>query len=382
MTTRKRKLKPKIDQFFQDLLPPLHPDEVASLESSILSQGCVHPLIVWKETGILIDGHNRLALCSEHNVPFQVKEASFKDRESVELWIIESQLGRRNVTAYARVELALRYEKLFRKMAKARQGHRSDIRLKSDGSVSAMAEVGKVASVSRDTAYKVKAIKKFASTEVQDKASAGEITINAAYRMAKKSEHIKNLRVSPPPEGKFEVIYADPPWLYESDHFRDRFSAWRYYPTLTDEQIFSLPVPNLAHKNSCLFLWATAAKLEMAIILLNRWGFNYKAHWVWDKDLDNAKHKGTTGFWNKVEHEILLLGTKGTVHVPAPKCRSSSIIKAPRTIHSEKPQEAYKLIEETFPDFKRRVELFARAKRPGWEAWGNEHDIETLSKAS
>ncbi|MFB8797701.1 MAG: hypothetical protein U7126_26530 [Microcoleus sp.] len=61
----------RIDPDFQTLIPPLSAIEFAALKSSILEEGCRDPLVVWTEEKILIDGHNRYAICSAHGIPYQ-----------------------------------------------------------------------------------------------------------------------------------------------------------------------------------------------------------------------------------------------------------------------------------------------------------------------
>lgn len=97
MTTPPRKA-PKIDPEFRDLLNPLTPEEKEGLEALILAEGCREKLIVWDEQDILIDGHNRLDICTRHQKPYQVKYMNFPDRAAVAAWIIQTQLGRRNLT--------------------------------------------------------------------------------------------------------------------------------------------------------------------------------------------------------------------------------------------------------------------------------------------
>lgn len=87
-----------IDPEFRDLIPPLSPEEFDQLEKSVVGQGILSPLLVWKEEGVLIDGHNRHKICTEFKKPFPTKEISFDDREQVKRFIILNQLGRRNVT--------------------------------------------------------------------------------------------------------------------------------------------------------------------------------------------------------------------------------------------------------------------------------------------
>ena len=87
-----------IDPEFRDLIPALAPAELEQLHKSLCASGCYTPLIVWKEEGILIDGHNRYEYCRQHNVDFQTIEMRFSSRDVAKNWIILNQLGRRNVS--------------------------------------------------------------------------------------------------------------------------------------------------------------------------------------------------------------------------------------------------------------------------------------------
>ena len=100
-----------IDPEFRDLIPPLNDEELSMLEESIVANGCESPLIVWN--GVIVDGHNRHAICQKHNIPFAVTEKEFSSREDAMLWMLRNQLGRRNLNSYQRSELALKFEPLI-----------------------------------------------------------------------------------------------------------------------------------------------------------------------------------------------------------------------------------------------------------------------------
>lgn len=95
-----------IDPEFEALIPPLSSEERAGLERSLLAEGCRDALVVWREHGILLDGHNRYALCKIHGIEFRTVELSFRDRIDAKLWMLRNQLGRRNIDTLTRVELA------------------------------------------------------------------------------------------------------------------------------------------------------------------------------------------------------------------------------------------------------------------------------------
>lgn len=89
----------KIDLEFQHCLEPLHPCSKEELEALIKEAGKAHdPLIVWGETGILVDGHHRYEICTRLNLPFTVEHLSFPDRFAVLKFIGRHQAGRRNAS--------------------------------------------------------------------------------------------------------------------------------------------------------------------------------------------------------------------------------------------------------------------------------------------
>ena len=90
-----------IDPEFQDLIPPLAKDELEQLEANILAEGCRDPLVLWANHDILLDGHNRYAVCEKHGLGFRTVRLELPNREAAHNWLIENQLGRRNLTPEA-----------------------------------------------------------------------------------------------------------------------------------------------------------------------------------------------------------------------------------------------------------------------------------------
>ena len=84
-----------IDEEFKNLLPALDEKTYAMLEESLLENGCMHPLVLWD--GILIDGHNRYEICQKHEIPFKTTEKEFASRDEALIWIITTQVARRNL---------------------------------------------------------------------------------------------------------------------------------------------------------------------------------------------------------------------------------------------------------------------------------------------
>jgi N6-adenosine-specific RNA methylase IME4 len=186
-------------------------------------------------------------------------------------------------------------------------------------------------------------------------------------RRAERERELGN-KIAALPDKRFGVIIADPEWQWEPwshETGMDRAAA-NHYPTSCLSVIKSRDVPSIAAKNCVLFLWATVPMVPHALAVMASWGFDYKSHYCWGKD------KFGTGFWNREKHELLLIGTRGKIPCPSPGTQRDSLIMAPRSRHSEKPECFLEMIEQYYPNVP-KIELNRRGKpRPGWEAWGNE----------
>jgi hypothetical protein len=88
----------KIDAELRDFLLPLSDEEEKQLRGSLMVEGCLSPLIVDSITGTLLDGHNRYRICTEKNIPFEIKEISMSRKERQKEFILINQLARRNLT--------------------------------------------------------------------------------------------------------------------------------------------------------------------------------------------------------------------------------------------------------------------------------------------
>jgi hypothetical protein len=96
----------------QELIPPLHTDELQQLEQNIIREGCREALLVWQTTEetiypekkdtntvyVLIDGHNRYSICTKHGIDFKIHLVDFKNLYDARQYMVDNQLGRRNLT--------------------------------------------------------------------------------------------------------------------------------------------------------------------------------------------------------------------------------------------------------------------------------------------
>jgi N6-adenosine-specific RNA methylase IME4 len=197
----------------------------------------------------------------------------------------------------------------------------------------------------------------------------GTIKPAEAHRQMRKDEVKEKTKALP--EGKYRVIYADPPWRYndaqavKGDYGTGTGAMAGHYPPMSLSELKALDIKSLSADDSVLFLWATCPLLEDALELCKAWGFAYKAHFVWDK----VKHN--MGHYNSVRHELLLICTRGS-GTPEVTKLFDSVQVIERQEHSRKPKEFRTIIDTLYPSG-RRIELFCRGEKPeGWETWGNE----------
>lgn len=185
----------------------------------------------------------------------------------------------------------------------------------------------------------------------------------------------------------YDLLLCDPPWRYDFSTSSSRAIENQYATMPIDELAAMRSFLDILHgPNAILFMWTTTPKLAEAIKLMAAWGFTYKTSDVWvkvkrDKNRDQlvladdlAPIEGEyygMGFYTRVRHEPILIGTCGDFPPPEPSRRPVSAFYAEVGKHSVKPAIEYERIEAMYPDA-RRIELFARARREGWDAWGNE----------
>jgi len=389
--------KIRIDPEFEALIPPLSPEEYAGLEAGILADGCRDPLVVWND--ILVDGHNRFKICTQHGVEFATHPILADDRRTVRIWIIKNQFGRRNLDTPTRLALGFQMANELEAQAKERQ-----IRKPADSVVANLPQqsepktreiIAEATGLSPRTVQNYKRVMDEGTPELMEAYNEGRISISAAAEIAtlpaeeqiqiataenapvakiakaiKADKHRKSkaarlevIKAMPWPDGKYRVIYADPPWSYDNAGLDA--SAAKQYETMSTEDICSMPIRDIATDNAVLFMWGTSPLLPDALRVIESWGFEYKTSIVWDKDRPNY------GNYVSVQHEFLFIATRGAC-TPDIDLRPGSVMRIERTgRHSEKPSEFRQLIDSLYPNGP-RIELFARTAAEGWERWGNE----------
>ena len=182
--------------------------------------------------------------------------------------------------------------------------------------------------------------------------------------------------------GTFSTILADPPWRFQNrtGKMAPEHQRLMRYPTLEFEEIYELPVAQLAAAQSHLYLWVPNALLAEGLETMRRWGFTYKTNLIWFKRRKDGGPDGRgVGFYFRNVTEMVLFGVRGSMRTLAPGRRQVNLLASQKREHSRKPEQIYDIVEACSPA--PYLELFARYPRPGWVQWGNEvveqHDEST-----
>jgi N6-adenosine-specific RNA methylase IME4 len=181
------------------------------------------------------------------------------------------------------------------------------------------------------------------------KANAAEREINMEANKAKKL---------------YRTIMADPPWMKNQ---RGARGASQFYELMPLERIKNMPVGDLAEDNAACWLWVTNSTIDEGHEVLRAWGFEPKSILTW------FKFRPQLGLGNYLRNdtEHVLLGIKGKFPIGV-KNQPSWFIAPTDKQHSRKPDEFFNIAERCYPG--PYLELFARRRYPGWDAWGNEID--------
>jgi len=206
------------------------------------------------------------------------------------------------------------------------------------------------------------------------------------------------------PPGGFNVALIDAPWEFQT--FSDKGQGkgpGRHYNTMSVEEISAIPVDMLMADNSSALAWFTWPLAMRWREVIEAWGFDYAGlGWEWLKfNPKTGKYAFGGGYGTRKNVEPCLLLTRGDPQLRQPiessmlgeavipegvhsvrdfiEAMPLDAIRAPRRQHSRKPDEQYERIETLFDG--PYVELFSRADRPGWTAWGDQVGLLNSAKS-
>lgn len=365
------------------LFPQMSDAAFLELKNDIAHYGQQVPIII--QNGYLLDGRHRYRACRELGIEPNIQEIPASN-DPVHQLVASLNLHRRHLADGQRAVIAARLANLdvganqHTAQAVSQAQAASDLKVSIDSLQRAksvllsgspglikMVEAGSIgvssaaclATLPETTQIQ---ILQLSEKEILEKAKALR-KAKTAVRRAKIIEAIEAKRANnvplDPRGGPFDIIYADPPWDYLGETVVG-------YPTMTLADICAMPVTHIASDDAVLFMWCSASLIREALSVIDAWGFTYKTHSVWDKMSPGQ------GSYFRVQHELLLVATRGKVPEVPPASRPSSVFSVKRREHSRKPAYAYEMIESMYPEMN-KLELFCRGiPQPNWHGWGNE----------
>lgn len=352
-----------------DVFPLLDGEPYRALVEDIQRNGQRLPCLLVEEDGRrwLLDGRNRARACAELGLRPLV---SISDGDPFDrAWSLNAE--RRSLEPGHKAAIRLHWEERRGEWQRARDEaasrQRAGIPSGNVAGTPAAREtrslLAKGAGVGSRTAQKAITVHD-EDPDLFEQVLRGDLSLNRAATMVSRRKAVEGIarEAQALPDGPFHVIVADPPWHYDKRKDdgtrRNRLS----YATIATEEICAMPIADLCHDNSVLWLWTTNAHMPDACDVLRAWGFVFKTILTW------VKPRMGTGDWLRGQTEHCLLGVRGRPTVTL--TNQTTVLCAPVREHSRKPDEFFELVESLCPGSK--VELFSREPRDGWKAWGAE----------
>jgi len=371
-----------------DIFPLMSGKQFDDLVMDIERNGQREP--IWLYDGQVIDGRNRARACCGLCIEPVTKEWNGSESNLIS-FVVSLNLHRRHLDESQRAMVAAKIVNM--------PNHRPD----KGANLHSSCQAGEMLHVSERSVKTARKVQGAGAAELKEAVEQGRVSVSAAAdivdlpqveqtkvvalsdkEILQKAKEIRAVKADKrrkeriekiaeiamgntdlSTDKKYPIIYADPPWRYGNPLNGSSRDIENHYPTMTLEEICSLPVKDLATDDALLFLWVTAPKLVESVRVIESWGFIYRTGTVW------VKNKFGMGYYVRNQHEHLLIAKRGNPPAPPANARQSSVIHAPRTGHSVKPLGFYELIESMYPELP-KIELFSRSPRKGWDAWGNQ----------
>ena len=175
-----------------ELLPPLSAEQLDALEADLIKNGCYAPIIV-NEDMVIIDGHNRQALCEKHDLPYTMAVFSFEDLLEAKQWALDTQKGRRNLEKWELGKIALKLKPEIEAKARANQGTRTDLSAtlpESSDSVDTRKELAGAVGLGERTMGKVMQIDENAPKAIKEALDKKELSINKGYDLTRQLQEV------------------------------------------------------------------------------------------------------------------------------------------------------------------------------------------------
>jgi N6-adenosine-specific RNA methylase IME4 len=375
--------------------------DIDALAASIAAVGLLHPVVI-RPDGMLIAGERRLEgykRLGRTHIPVTIVPL-----DDIVRGELAENADRKDFLPSEIDAIRRALEPIEKAAARERMERGNNTPMESFHRGTTRDRIGALVNVSGKTIEKIAAVVAAAEAEPEKFGKLVEYmdesgSVDRAYKRLKieraKDLHAKTIEggctvndlVALAASGKrFGVIYADPPWPWETwggDTGKIHTSVDTHYGTSPLAEIAALPVAQLAADDCALLLWCTWPHVSIGthVKIIEAWGLKPSScAFVWVKTKDDGSlfvgdECPTTddtsvgnGYGTRSNSEVCLLATKGSplrLHADV-----RQVVFAPVGEHSAKPEEVRRRIERLFPGS--YLELYGRRPIPGWSVWGNE----------
>ncbi|GAA6456694.1 hypothetical protein [Flavonifractor plautii] len=182
-----------------ELLPPLSGEQLAALEKDILQNGCYAPIIV-NEDLVVVDGHNRQRICTQHHLPYKMAVFAFDDLLEAKQWALDTQKGRRNLDKWELGKIALKLRPEIEARAKANQqayhgnqyesGPSATLPEVHSAPVDTRKELAASVGLGERTMGKVMQIDEHAPAAVKEALDKKELSVNQGYQITRQVQDL------------------------------------------------------------------------------------------------------------------------------------------------------------------------------------------------
>ena len=174
-----------------ELLPPLSAEQLDALEADLIKNGCYSPIIV-NEDMVIIDGHNRQALCEKHGLPYTMAVFSFEDMLEAKQWALDTQKGRRNLEKWELGKIALKLKPEIEAKAKANMaaGGQNFRPSEAEEAVDTRKELAEAVGLGERTMGKVIQIDENAPDAIKEALDKKELSINKGYDLTRQLQDV------------------------------------------------------------------------------------------------------------------------------------------------------------------------------------------------
>lgn len=181
-----------------ELLPPLSAEQLDALEADLIKNGCYAPII--NEDMVIIDGHNRQALCEKHDLPYTMAVFSFEDLLEAKQWALDAQKGRRNLEKWELGKIALKLKPEIEAKARANQSAAGGDKFSEKplsatlpeavSAVDTRKELAEAVGLGERTMGKVMQIDENAPDAIKEALDKKELSINKGYDLTRQLQDL------------------------------------------------------------------------------------------------------------------------------------------------------------------------------------------------